>query len=263
MEPGTINLNLDGRIARVDICNPLRHNAMSLAMWRRLGDIVTELNERTDVHLIVLRGEGGRAFVSGADISEFATLRSSDEAVKAYDEAVDRAQTALQDCVHPVIAVIEGYCFGGGIGLALSCDLRYATTTAKFRMPAARLGLGYALRGMQRAVSILGPAQATELFFSARDYSAAEAQESGLVHRALDTEGFDEAVEALIGRVAANAPLSLRAAKLAIRSAAHVEVPAVAADAIARQVELCFRSEDYAEGRQAFAERREPRFAGR
>jgi enoyl-CoA hydratase/carnithine racemase len=263
MEAGTIKLNLDGRIARIAICNPQRHNAMSLAMWRQLGDIVSELNGRGDINLIVLRGEGGRAFVSGADIREFATLRSSDEAVKAYDEAVDRAQSALQDCVHPVVAVIEGYCFGGGIGLALSCDLRYAAANARFRMPAARLGLGYALRGMQRAVSILGAAQATELFFSASEYSGAEAAQRGLVHRVLGTETFDDAVEALIGRVAANAPLSLRAAKLAIRSAAHIEVPAAVTQAVARQVEQCFRSEDYAEGRRAFAERREPRFEGR
>lgn len=263
MAPGTIKLHLDGKIAQIGICNPSRHNAMSLAMWRELGDIVTELNARTDITLIVLRGEGGRAFVSGADIAEFEALRSSDEAVQAYDEAVDRAQSALQDCLHPVVAIIEGYCFGGGIGLALACDLRYCTETARFRMPAARLGLGYALRGMQRAVSILGAAQATELFFSAREYNGVEAAQCGLVHRFLESERFNDGVETLIGSIAANAPLSLRAAKLAIRSAAHIEVPAAGAQAIAQQVALCFSSDDYAEGRRAFAERREPRFTGR
>ncbi|WPC06241.1 enoyl-CoA hydratase [Pseudomonas benzenivorans] len=263
MTVGRIDLQVTDRVARISINNPSRHNAMSLAMWCQLGDLVSRLDARTDINLIVLRGEGGRAFVSGADIAEFQALRSSDEAVMAYDEAVDRAQSGLQNCRHPVIAVIEGYCFGGGIGLALSCDLRYAAANARFRMPAARLGLGYALSGMQRAVSILGAAQATELFLSARDYDSVEAAQSGLVHRVLRGEGFDEEVETLISRVAANAPLSLRAAKSAIRAAAQVEVPAVAAAAIAQQVELCFRSADYVEGRQAFAERREPRFQGR
>jgi len=263
MAAGTIRLALRAGVAHLTIANVERLNAMSLGMWRALADQVAELDARDDVRALVLRGEASRAFVSGADISEFNALRADAAAIHAYDEAVDRAQSALQACRHPVIAAIQGYCFGGGIGLALSCDLRFAAASAVFRMPAARLGLGYAFDGMQRAVAILGPANATELFFTARTYTAEEAARVGLVHAVFDEETFAESVGVAVDAVAANAPLTLRAAKMAIRESMRIDPGATVRARVAHDVAVCFASADYAEGRNAFAQRRPPVFQGR
>lgn len=262
MSKGTVRLDLQDTVAYLTIANETKLNAMSMEMWEALAAHVEALDVRDDVRAIVLRGEGGRAFVSGADISEFTALRSSADAVHAYDAIVERAQAALEQCRHPVIAAIQGFCLGGGIGLALSCDLRYAARGSRFRMPAARLGLGYGFRGMHRAVALLGSANATEMFFTARDYDGTEAARIGLVHGCVDDEDFERAIETLVARVASNAPLTLRAAKLAIRQATALQPSSVALAEMARSVQTCFASRDYAEGQRAFAEKRSPVFRG-
>ncbi len=144
MTTGNVQLSLDGAVARVTISNPRRYNAMSLAMWKQLCDIIAAVNDMPDIGVVLLRGDGEKAFVSGADISEFETQRGDAESVVAHDLIVERAESALVECAKPVIACIHGICMGGGMGIALSCDLRYAARNAKFRMPAARLGVGYA-----------------------------------------------------------------------------------------------------------------------
>lgn len=245
-------------IAEVVINNATRHNAMTLGMWRQLADTVDHLGGRHDVRVLLLRGAGDKAFVSGADISEFEAQRSSAEGVATYDAAVERAQSALADFERPVIAAIHGICFGGGMGLALSCDLRVASRDARFRMPAARLGLGYAFKGVKRMVDLLGPTCAGELIYTARTVDAAEAQRIGLVGSLHDN--VIAHAHALARDIAANAPLTIATAKLAIRAVLDDdETRRAAVDAAVR---ACFASQDYAEGRTAFTQKRPPVFIG-
>jgi enoyl-CoA hydratase/carnithine racemase len=251
--------SIDAHIATVVINNPARYNAMTLSMWRQLADILTQLKSDDSVRVVVLRGFGDRAFVSGADISEFDAQRSSSDGVAAYDLAVDNAQTALAQFPRPVIAAISGICYGGGLGLALACDLRYASPTAKFRMPAAQLGLGYALKGVKRMVAILGVPNASELFYTGRVCDAQEALRIGLVN-SVHADIFTQAASTA-AQIAANAPLTIFAAKLAFKTVlANYPDREVAAVDIA--VKTCFSSSDYAEGRKAFAEKRTPVFTG-
>lgn len=252
--------SLEGHVATIELCNEQRHNAMSLAMWNKLSETLEQLGADPSVRVVILRGQGERAFVSGADISEFDSQRNSEAGVAAYDLAVDRAQSALAQFPRPVIAAISGICYGGGLGLALACDLRYASPESKFRMPAARLGLGYALKGMSRMVHVLGPARAGELFYTARVCDAQEADRIGLVnsvHEAVFAHARLTAAD-----IAANAPLTVAAGKLAIGTILSGGIDS-GAGTVAAAVKACFASTDYQEGRNAFAEKRTPRFVGR
>lgn len=261
MSKGTILLQKDGGVARVILSNPERYNAMSYSMWRQLADIVGRLDADPEVRVILLRGDGPKAFASGADIAEFGELRNNPETVKMYDEAVYQAQNALIACAKPVVARIEGVCMGGGIGLAISCDLRYASKSARFRMPAARLGLGYGFEGMRRVVDFLGPGRAAEIFYTADTFDGSEAERIGMVERAYADDELDAAVERIVAAIAANAPLTVKAAKRAIREI-MLDPQERDLDAVQAQVQACFDSADYVEGRNAFAEKRMPRFTG-
>lgn len=258
---GTVRIERDGAIAHVVLSNPARYNAMSLSMWRALADALEALDAEADVRVIALRGDGDKAFVSGADISEFDTQRGDPRGVATYDEAVARAQRTLAELAKPTLACIRGVCMGGGIGLALACDLRISSVDARFRMPAARLGLGYAFAGMQRVVGQLGAAAATELFYLARTFDGAEAMRVGLVHRAYGPDEYAAECARYLADIAGNAPLTLRAAKLAIREA-QLAPPERDIARVDRAVRDCFDSDDYREGRAAFAEKRPPRFRG-
>lgn len=255
---GTVRLDRDAGVATLTLDNEARLNAMSLSMWTALADHLDALAQDDGTRVVVLRGAGGRAFVAGADISEFESQRADPDAVARYDAQVDRAQGALARFVRPVIAAIGGVCYGGGIGLALACDLRLAAPDARFRMPAARLGLGYAPRGMRRMVEVLGPARAGELFYTARVFGAADAARIGLVNEV--REDVFAAAHEMARDIAANAPLTVAAAKLAIRAADSDDAALLAqAEAAAAR---CFGSQDYIEGRRAFMEKRTPRFTG-
>lgn len=261
MSEGCIRVERDGAVATLVVSHARKHNAMTLAMWRQLEAAVRTLERDPGVRVLALRGDGSTAFVSGADIGEFGQLRSSPQAVDAYDQAVGAAQGALAACGKPTVACIQGLCLGGGIGLAMACDLRLASSAARFRMPAARLGLGYALDGMQRMVQLVGAAAAFDIFYTARFIDADEALRMGLVNACGAAASFDAEARARLELIAGHAPLSLRAAKAAIRASMAPPVPQARAevDAMVRQ---CFASSDYAEGRAAFAERRAPRFHG-
>jgi enoyl-CoA hydratase/carnithine racemase len=249
-----------GGIVTLRINNPRKFNAMSLTMWQDLGVIVAELCDDPSVRVLLLRGEGERAFISGADISEFESSRSAESGTEVYDRAVEGAQVALAQASFPVIACIHGVCMGGGLGLAMACDLRYCATNSRFRMPAANLGLGYGLAGIRQLVAALGGPRVADLFYTARTFDGEEAMRIGAVHTAFSPETLDAEVASLATAVAANAPLTLRLVKAAIRQA---QWPVEDGDAdIAAARARCMRSGDYVEGRLAFAEKRLPRFTG-
>ena len=254
----TIHCTVQDHIADLVIDNLARHNAMTLGMWTQLADTLTALAPRPDVRAVLLRGAGHKAFVSGADISEFEAQRSSTDGVAAYDAAVERAQGALSAFPRPVIAAIDGICYGGGMGLALACDLRLASPEARFRMPAARLGLGYAYRGVKRMVDLLGPTATAEVIYTARVYDADSAQRLGLVS-AVHDDVLAQA-RALAQEIAANAPLTIAAAKSAIGAALDTSEDACAQ--VDAAVAACFASQDYREGRAAFSQKRHPVFSG-
>ncbi len=248
-------------VGLLTVSNPEKLNAMSLPMWQSLGEQVQQLAQIERVRVIVLTGEGDRAFVSGADITGFAADRNGAISAGAYDEAVQYAQLALAQCEKPTIARISGVCMGGGIGLALACDLRYACSSARFRMPAARIGLGYARTGMEQVVDALGSAGAMDIFLTARQFNGLEAMRLGLVHECFEDATYKDLVAQRVEAVAANAPLTLRAAKATIRDIQRPEGPQ-RRDTIEHWVRACFESSDYVEGQRAFLERRVPHFKG-
>ena len=261
MSGGQIQVERQDGVATLTVCHPERRNAMTLAMWQQLAAALREL-EGTGVRVLVLTGAGSRAFVSGADISEFDQARDGEAAVVRYNQAVAQAQQMLAEFSAPTVALIQGACMGGGIGLALACDLRYASASARFRMPAARMGVGYSPSNMRRLVDVVSTASAFVLFYTARILDAEQAERRGLVHERYADDDFARQTQARVRGIAANAPLSLRAAKAAILATMNPPAPAgtEAIDALVRQ---CFDSADYAEGRRAFAEKRDPVFLGR
>lgn len=242
--------------------NPERHNAVSLDMWQAAGGILADFAADEAVRVVVITGAGGKAFVSGADISRFESERASAEAVAAYTAETTKVYDGLYTFPKPTIAMVRGHCIGGGTALAVCCDLRIANDGATFGIPAARLGLGYGLVGIERLVHLVGPAFAKEMFFTARRFSAAEALAMGLVNRMVPTEALESTVMELATGIAANAPLTVNSTKFIINEAVK--------DAARRDrgrcealVAACFASADYVEGRRAFLEKRPPVFTGR
>ena len=252
----------DGAIGWITFNNPERRNAVSMAMWEALGDIVGHYAADDAIRVIVLKGAGDKAFVSGADISEFEEKRSSPETTKAYHEVSAKANAALRHVGKPTIAMIRGFCVGGGVSVALGCDLRIASDNSRFAVPAAKLGLGYEYDGVKRLIDVVGPAFAKEIFYTARQFSAAEALVMGLVNRVLPDAGLEGYVRDTASAIAANAPLTVGSIKTLVDEAVKDES---ARDmALCQQVvDRCFASEDYVEGRTAFMQKRKPMFRGR
>ena len=241
--------------------NPERHNALSLDMWEAAGVILEDFVSDDAVRVIVLSGAGGKAFVSGADISRFDDERANVAAIDAYNAVVDRTTTTLSESPKPTIAQIEGFCLGGGVAIAICCDLRICSDNSRFAVPAAKLGLGYVYPGLKTLVDLIGPAFSKEIFFTARQFTAEDARIMGLVNRVLPASDLEPFVSDYAGMIAANAPLTIRAAKFAIGQAIKDE----SERDLARCDELvraCFVSNDYVEGRRAFMEKRKPAFTG-
>jgi len=260
-EKGHLKTDESGGVVTIQICNTSRFNAMSLSMWEHLAEVISHAEHSSTTRAIVLTGSGDKAFMSGADISEFAHLRNDPAHVARYDRAVATAQSALSTARVPTIAVIRGICMGGGMGLSLACDLRYCTDDSRFRMPAAKLGLGYARDGVKRMREVLGSARCAELFMTARTFDGLEAARMGVVQEVFSRDGFDTIVTQRIAAVAGNAPLTIHAAKLALRYLAGGE-DAPTADEVDTATGACFLSHDYQEGQLAFREKRPPVFTG-
>ncbi|HEY8383782.1 MAG TPA: enoyl-CoA hydratase [Microvirga sp.] len=255
-----LSVSLDGAVATVAIDNRAKRNALDLEMWSAFPPIMTALGADERVRVIVLRGAGDAPFASGADIAEFDTVRADAAGGRRYEAENEAAFWAVAHCQKPVIALIRGFCLGGGFGLALACDLRIAGNDAVFGIPAGRLGVGYPPGAMSLIVAAIGPAAAKDLFFTARRIEAAKALRLGVVQRVAAPADLDGAVADLALAIAANAPLTLRAAKAAIDKASGVGF--AGADPVA-MADACFDSADYREGRTAFLEKRAPRFTGR
>jgi len=251
----------DGAIGRIIFNNPARHNAVSLDMWQAVAQIMDDLNNDDAIRVIVLSGAGGRAFVSGADISEFKEKRADEEAAAAYAKISESARVKLQETLKPTIAMIRGYCIGGGMGLATCCDIRIATEGSKFAVPAAKLGLGYAYPGLKRLVDVVGPSFAMEIFYTARQFTAAEALAMGLVNRVVPDGELESFVKSYADMIAGNAPLTIKAVKAVVSEMMKDEKTRDLKRAQAA-VDACFKSRDYEEGRKAFMEKRKPVFTG-
>jgi enoyl-CoA hydratase/carnithine racemase len=230
-------------------------------MNEAIVDILAAFQADDAVRVVVMQGAGDKAFVSGADISEFETNRSTPEGRERFDAVAAAAGRAFKALEKPLIAKIRGFCMGGGLATALQADIRITADDGQFAIPAARLGLGYGFAGLQVLVSLVGPANANEIMLSARRFTAQEAAAMGLVNRVVPVDGLEVAVAELAAQIAANAPLTVKAAKAAIaetvkdpdrRDLARVEA----------MIEACFQSQDYIEGRTAFMEKRTPQFKG-
>jgi enoyl-CoA hydratase/carnithine racemase len=251
----------EGGVGTLTFNNPERRNAVSLDMWEAATSILDKFARDGDVRVVVVTGAGGKAFVSGADISRFGEERSTEEAIARYNAAVEKANTAFYEFPKPTIAMIRGYCIGGGVGLAVCCDLRICSDTSRFGVPAAKLGLGYGFAGIKRLSDLVGPAFTKEIFFTARQFDAEEARAMGLVNRVVPDAELETFVQGYADTIAGHAPLTVNAVKYIAGQVFKAESERDLAKA-ADMVRKCFASKDYVEGRTAFMEKRKPVFTG-
>lgn len=252
----------EGAIGWITFNNPEKHNAVSKEMWEGLADAVDRYNAAADVRVIVLKGAGEKAFVAGADISKFEDERASEEAIKAYAESVTRGYDTVMRSPKPTIAMIRGYCIGGGAGIAVCCDMRVCAENAQFGIPAAKLGLGYSYEHIRKLVDLVGPSAAKEIFYTARRFSAEEAKAMRLANRVVPADELESFVRGYAETISGNAPMTVRSVKTIVGE--------IMKDPEDRDLELCrkvyrdcFDSQDYIEGRTAFMEKRKPNFIGR
>ena len=251
----------DGNVGTLVFNNPERHNAMSLEMWEGCTRAMDGFAADPEVRVVVLTGAGNKAFIAGADISKFGDERASEDAVRRYNAAVEAAYVSVHEFPKPTIAMIRGFCVGGGMGLASCCDLRICSEDARFAVPAAKLGLGYGYAGVKRLIDLVGPSFTKEIFFTARQFNAMEAVEMGLVNRMVENHELEFYVKDYAAMIAANAPLTIWAAKKSVGAAMDLGCEQ-GLQAAKRFHERVYASQDAIEGPRAFAEKRAPRWIG-
>ena len=249
-------------IATVTINRPKMRNAVSLAMWTAIGTEMQSLAKDDSVRAVVIRGAGTDAFASGADISEFKENRKDTETALHYNTQTELAYRSLRNCPKPTVAMIFGYCMGGAMALAMACDLRFAAEGSKFGIPAARLSIIYGLDPVHQLVDLVGPAYAQDILFSARTVEADEALRIGLIQRLVPAAQLEAHTFEYLGKVASNAPLSIRGTKTQVRAIFEGITDRHRAELAELGLET-FNSQDYKEGTTAFLEKRAPRFQGR
>mgnify|MGYP000368399224 CR=1 FL=1 len=252
---------LDQTTLHIRFNNVARHNALSVDMWEAVPVLLSQAEQDMRVRLVVFSGAGEKAFVSGADISQFEDMRAAKEAVTRYEQMAETALMSIYNFPKPTLACIRGYCIGGGVNVAISCDMRIAASDAVFSVPAAKLGLGYRYSAMKNLVDLIGPGAAKDLFFTARRLDAQEALQLGLISRVCETEKLPALLSEYTSALAANAPITIAAAKAITK---EILKPSPELDmALCQQlIRNCFESADYAEGRKAFMEKRKPIFKG-
>ena len=242
--------------------NPEKHNAVSLEMWESLGEMMDQLEKDNNVRVVVLKGAGGKSFVSGADISKFDKDRSTKEQVLNYNEKTGKLYQRIESFPKPTIAMIDGYCIGGGLNLAVCCDIRICSQKSQFAMPAAKLSLGYPFSSIKRLFDTMGPGMSKHFMFTAERIDASEALNCGLVQKLVKDVELEDFVDSYAQRISKNAPLTIKAMKQI-----GIEVLKNSEDRdlvlCEKLVSECFDSEDYKEGRKAFMEKRKPVFQGK
>jgi enoyl-CoA hydratase len=255
-------LDQDGSTLQIQFNNPERHNALSVDMWEAVTPLLDVAQSDERIRLVVFSGAGEKAFVSGADITQFEDMRAAKEAVTRYELMAEQALMGIYNFSKPTLARIRGYCIGGGVNVAMSCDIRIAADDAVFSIPAARLGLGYRYSALKNLVDLVGPAVAKDLFFTARRIHATEARDVGLINRICELNKLDALEAEYKEALAVNAPITVCAGKAIIREILKPS-PQIDHDHCAQLIKNCFESEDYAEGRRAFMEKRKPVFRGK
>lgn len=257
---GKILAAIKDGVGTITFNQPEKRNAMSIPMWDGMASALDAFETDPKVRCVVLEGAGGKAFVSGADISQFEKSRSDADAQKEYGRLTGHGRLKLANFPKPVIAKIQGFCLGGGMGIAMSCDIRIASEGSELGIPAARLGIAYGFDMVSHLVGLVGPSNAHLILMSGDRFSAAEALRMGLINKLVPAEELDHAVGKLTAQLAINAPLSLLANKRTVRAVLERDPDMAAIDAASA---ACFDSADYAEGRRAFMEKRKPVFQGR
>ena len=251
-----------GAVGWIIFNQPAKRNAINGAMWRGIAPAMAQFDADREVRCIAFRGAGTEAFASGADISEFEEIRAQKEAVAEYDGLLDRVLHAIQDSRKPSLAMIHGFCMGGGLEVALACDLRYCGRSGQFGIPAAKLGLAYNVEGHKRLIETVGHARAREIMFLGRRYSADEALAMGLVNGVFEDDALEREVSSMLSQLCGNAPLAIANSKTIIeeyvKSSGEPDPARMAA-----AIERCAKSADYQEGRRAFMEKRRPAFEGK
>ena len=257
-----VQVRLEGNALHIVFNNPARHNALSVDMWGAVPPLLQQAEGDERVRMVVFSGAGEKAFVSGADISQFEDQRAAREAVKHYEALAEDALLAIEQSAKPTLACIRGWCLGGGVNVAIACDIRIASSDSTFSIPAARMGLGYRTSALKNLVNLIGVGAAKDLFFTARRIDTAEAHRLGLVSRMAEPDALPALLNDYMQAIAENAPLTISAAKTIIN---EILKPSAGLDSgLCRDViQRCFQSDDYTEGRSAFMQKRRPQFKGR